>query len=323
MQIYLYQNVQTVGPYTDQQLRTMVASGAIKPTDLAWHEGLSAWQSLNTILPFTPTFPVPSVNAPKPPPGPKKKRSSCGGCLVLCAIVAGAVALIGGIAQNSRSLNPSLASNPAPESSTPNSIPAPSAPAVIPVNTPPQLDSNEASLAKFIRTVHDNYGMIGTIDGKEYINVTVTKVDPSGISFTSDSGIATVPFEQFAGNHPPDLKKIYGFDPALAGAYRKARSDYQAAKADADAKDQAFKAHAGAVIKSVDDSARRIGGKVLQVVNVESAHTQGYLISLNGMEDQMVVLIGTKVSWTSIHFQIAQTAMVPFTTSGQCSTPRC
>ena len=65
MQIYLYQNEQQVGPYSEEQLREMVAFKSITQTDLAWYEGLPQWQTLNTILAF-PAPPI-SPTTPNPP----------------------------------------------------------------------------------------------------------------------------------------------------------------------------------------------------------------------------------------------------------------
>ena len=50
MQIYLYQNEQQTGPYTEQQIRDLVATGNIQTTDVCWHEGISDWQPLDTVI---------------------------------------------------------------------------------------------------------------------------------------------------------------------------------------------------------------------------------------------------------------------------------
>jgi len=50
MQLYLYQNDQQVGPYTESQIKEMVAAGSIQETDICWHEGLSDWQPLNAAV---------------------------------------------------------------------------------------------------------------------------------------------------------------------------------------------------------------------------------------------------------------------------------
>jgi hypothetical protein len=69
MQIYLYQNEAQVGPYTEQQLRDMVTSGAIGQNEQAWHEGLGEWQPLNKIISFAPTRPA-------FPPPPKQLKDN-------------------------------------------------------------------------------------------------------------------------------------------------------------------------------------------------------------------------------------------------------
>lgn len=50
MEIYLQQNGQAVGPYTEEQLQESVAAGAINQFDLAFHEGINDWQPLCTII---------------------------------------------------------------------------------------------------------------------------------------------------------------------------------------------------------------------------------------------------------------------------------
>ena len=76
MEIYLQQNGQQVGPYTEEQLRGLVTTGAINQFDLAIHAGLSDWQPLCTVIsiaippPATPHLPVPTsgtLHLPAPP----------------------------------------------------------------------------------------------------------------------------------------------------------------------------------------------------------------------------------------------------------------
>lgn len=57
MQIYLYQNEQQTGPYTEQQIRDLVAAGTIQTTDVCWYEGLSDWQPIDTVISFQPSVP--------------------------------------------------------------------------------------------------------------------------------------------------------------------------------------------------------------------------------------------------------------------------
>lgn len=49
MQIYLARNNQQAGPYTLEQLNSMMTSGQVLLTDLAWHEGMENWQQLGMI----------------------------------------------------------------------------------------------------------------------------------------------------------------------------------------------------------------------------------------------------------------------------------
>lgn len=49
MQIYLARNNVQAGPYTLEQVNTMLASGEVILTDLAWHEGMSQWQQLEEL----------------------------------------------------------------------------------------------------------------------------------------------------------------------------------------------------------------------------------------------------------------------------------
>ena len=58
MQIYLYQNGQRIGPYNETQIRGMLSSRQICEDDLGWHEGITQWQPLNTILAFAAPLPI-------------------------------------------------------------------------------------------------------------------------------------------------------------------------------------------------------------------------------------------------------------------------
>lgn len=63
MQIYLHQNEQQVGPFSIQDIQSMLASGSIAVSDYGWHEGLTEWQPLNSFLPqLSP--PVPQTVSP-------------------------------------------------------------------------------------------------------------------------------------------------------------------------------------------------------------------------------------------------------------------
>ncbi len=71
MQIYLYQNEQQVGPYSEEDIRNMVASGSIAATDHGWREGMAEWQPINTFLQFALLSPA-SVRIPPPVHAPEE-----------------------------------------------------------------------------------------------------------------------------------------------------------------------------------------------------------------------------------------------------------
>src|SRR6266516_3525057 len=56
-----------------------------------------------------------------------------------------------------------------------------------------------------------------TIDGKEYENVTVSRVEPDGIVLTFSGGIVKLPFTELS----PEIQKKYGYDPKAAGDFQK------------------------------------------------------------------------------------------------------
>ena len=67
-----------MGPYTEDQLRVLVKSGAISKTEHAWHDGLSDWQPLDTIISF-------AASGPAIPASPKKEEQTASGLKVLVA----------------------------------------------------------------------------------------------------------------------------------------------------------------------------------------------------------------------------------------------
>lgn len=64
MQIHIAKNGQRMGPYSEEQVRQMLASGSIAATDLAWHEGMADWQPVASVLPPTPTAAPAATAAP-------------------------------------------------------------------------------------------------------------------------------------------------------------------------------------------------------------------------------------------------------------------
>ncbi len=82
MQIFLYLNGEQVGPFTEPDIRSKVASGEVSQADLGWHEGLAEWRPLNAILSIIP--PVRKLPPPRPIATPQASSlpvacPTCGG----------------------------------------------------------------------------------------------------------------------------------------------------------------------------------------------------------------------------------------------------
>jgi hypothetical protein len=56
-----------------------------------------------------------------------------------------------------------------------------------------------------------------TVDGKEYKNVKVGRVEPDGIVITFTGGIVKIPFAELS----PEVQKKYGYDPQAAADFQK------------------------------------------------------------------------------------------------------
>jgi uncharacterized RDD family membrane protein YckC len=61
MQIHIAKSGQRMGPYSEAQVREMLAAGSIATTDLAWSEGMADWKPVGQVL---PTSAEPAVGAP-------------------------------------------------------------------------------------------------------------------------------------------------------------------------------------------------------------------------------------------------------------------
>lgn len=61
--VHIFQNNRQEGPYTVDQIHSMLESGAIAPITLAWTDGMAEWAPLNTVLPLGI-----SKTTPQPPP---------------------------------------------------------------------------------------------------------------------------------------------------------------------------------------------------------------------------------------------------------------
>lgn len=59
MQIFIAKDKQQTGPFSEEQIRGMLAAGMVSPTDLAWHDQLDDWIPLDQVL---------GAENPNPPP---------------------------------------------------------------------------------------------------------------------------------------------------------------------------------------------------------------------------------------------------------------
>ena len=64
MQIYVAKSGQQTGPFSEEQLQSMLSSRMVALTDSAWHDGLSSWIPLHQVLNVSPPLPTAAV----PPP---------------------------------------------------------------------------------------------------------------------------------------------------------------------------------------------------------------------------------------------------------------
>lgn len=58
-----------MGPYSDVQVREMLAAGSIAGTDLAWHEGMADWKPVSQVLPASTPLVAGAPPAVSPVPG--------------------------------------------------------------------------------------------------------------------------------------------------------------------------------------------------------------------------------------------------------------
>src|SRR4029450_13529134 len=66
-----------------------------------------------------------------------------------------------------------------------------------------------------------------TIEGKEYKNVKVSRVEPDGIVITFSGGIVKIPFTELS----PEIQKKYGYDSSAAATYSAQEYEKQSALA--------------------------------------------------------------------------------------------
>lgn len=77
MKIYLARDNVQAGPYTLDELNRMLGSGEVLPTDLMWHSGMSAWQSVGQMTGGANYY-QPQIISPAPKPEPSPQPRSFG-----------------------------------------------------------------------------------------------------------------------------------------------------------------------------------------------------------------------------------------------------
>jgi hypothetical protein len=107
MGIYIAKNGKQTGPFSEEQVRGMVAGGLVSADDLAWREGDAAyWKSIRNVLGLPEAPPVvlpPAISQSQPTSSKPQKKTS--GCAIIFVVVAG-LFLVGYIASLTNS-NPS------------------------------------------------------------------------------------------------------------------------------------------------------------------------------------------------------------------------
>jgi hypothetical protein len=85
-----------------------------------------------------------------------------------------------------------------------------------PLKVPPRSESDvRILLACFASiTLADDFK---TIEGKEYKNVKVSRVEPDGVVITFSGGIVKIPFTEL----PPEVQAKFGYNPQAATDYQK------------------------------------------------------------------------------------------------------
>ncbi len=71
MQWFIMRNGQQAGPYTVEQIRAMLGTLELAPTDMAWREGMAGWSPISIVLATSPPPPPTAVPPPftaAPPP---------------------------------------------------------------------------------------------------------------------------------------------------------------------------------------------------------------------------------------------------------------
>ncbi len=85
MQIHVTRGQQQMGIYPVEQVRQMLTSGYLQPTDLGWYEGLPTWVPLSQLPVLSKSAPPLPATAPPLGGGPQQTCGMATGSLV-CGI---------------------------------------------------------------------------------------------------------------------------------------------------------------------------------------------------------------------------------------------
>ena len=66
MDFLVHHDGREIGPYSESEILSRLSSGAIVPSDLAWHQGASEWAPLSSFAPFA------AIHRQTPPPLPSR-----------------------------------------------------------------------------------------------------------------------------------------------------------------------------------------------------------------------------------------------------------
>jgi hypothetical protein len=108
MSIYLLQNEQQTGPFTDDQIQQMLRSAAVPASTLGWKEGMAGWEPLSSFV-VAPS-PVSSLPSHANPPLPTRRSSPLGLISFIISLVSVPIWLIllvvAGMAHNAGTATP-------------------------------------------------------------------------------------------------------------------------------------------------------------------------------------------------------------------------
>jgi|SRR6185436_14288661 len=97
MEIYIAKSGQKTGPFSEEQIQSMLKSGMIGLADSAWHEGMSSWIPLHQVLKVCPPIPQASQSQiPETSPQQSRANPVRSGPIIRDVAIIWALTFIGG-----------------------------------------------------------------------------------------------------------------------------------------------------------------------------------------------------------------------------------